>query len=171
MLALGCTASYSCASLGQGRGVVGHVTDSCIANESCHNTGFNWGSIGSNSTSCKADSVCKDAGSGSTGTISSNLQGCCNSANACKSATEATLPKQCNSKVRDCNVPVLKPACVQCRATHILWFNVSTHISVSKEVCKSCLKVNEVSTLHSQMLGAKAMNDQQEIWNKCKNVA
>ncbi len=95
-----CTAGNSCFGLGRGDGNVGNVKDSCTELDSCLNTGFNRGSIGSISTSCNALEACKRAGSGLTGSIKSDLNGCCNEVGICESATQATLPKQCNSKVR-----------------------------------------------------------------------
>ncbi len=97
-----CNADGSCNGLGRGEGNVGHVKDSCTEPYSCRDTGFNRGSIGSISTSCKALEACKRAGSGLTGSIKSDLNGCCNEVGVCESATQATLPAQCNSKVRTC---------------------------------------------------------------------
>jgi hypothetical protein len=98
-----CTEVNSCFGLGRGDGNVGYVKDSCTEPYSCLDTGFNRGSIGSISTSCKALDACKRAGSGLTGSIKSNLNGCCNDAGICESATQATLPAQCKrSKVRTC---------------------------------------------------------------------
>jgi hypothetical protein len=63
--------------------------------------------------SCNADNSCKNAGIGSTGAITSNLKNCCNTVSTpstapgvCESATQATLPKQCNSKVRRYSIDV-----------------------------------------------------------------
>ena len=105
-----CTAEKSCYYLAKGSAKVGDVKDSCTAPYSCYKAGFARGSLGSITTSCKAEDACRGAGSGLTGVITSNLNGCCNAASACKSATQATLPAQCkNSKVRKSNVLALKP--------------------------------------------------------------
>lgn len=95
-----CTQSYSCSALGRGAGKAGNVKDSCTGDSSCMNAGKNRGSIGNISSSCNADKACESAGSGSTGAITSNLMGCCNTPYVCQSATQTTLPRQCNSKVR-----------------------------------------------------------------------
>ena len=79
------------------------MKDSCKGYASCFSlSGGKGSSVGSISTSCNADLACYNAGY--TGAITSNLNGCCNAASACKVATEATLPAQCkNSKVRKCD--------------------------------------------------------------------
>lgn len=99
-IANSCTETHSCSALGQGVGKVGHVTDSCTGYKSCMNAGKNRGLIGGISASRNADAACESAGYGSTGAITSNLMGCCNTPYVCQSATQTTLPSQCNSKVR-----------------------------------------------------------------------
>ncbi len=98
-----CTAYFSCYGLGYGAGKVGNVKDSCNRRDSCKKISFKRGSIGDISASCNAIDACLQAGSTLNGAITSNLNMCCNTENACKQATQATLPAQCkNSKVRRC---------------------------------------------------------------------
>lgn len=109
-----CTADHSCRLLGHGAGKIGNVKDSCTALDSCRGAGYNRGSMGSITTSCNAEAACRDAGTGSSGAITSNLKGCCNTVSACELATQSTLPAQCNSKVRKYDEFALKLAtCLQ----------------------------------------------------------
>ena len=100
-----CTAEFSCLSLATGGGKLGDVKDSCSAFGACEKAGINRGSLGSITTSCNAVESCVWAGSEPNGgAITSNLNNCCNTASVCKLANQATLPTQCNSKVRKCDV-------------------------------------------------------------------
>ena len=109
-----CDGTSSCAKLANDGGIAGRISFSCFGEYACSYAGLGvLGGLGDIDKSCNADYACESAGADvlnsnydgdadqyqgyGDGPILSNLNSCCNTADACKKANQTTLPMNCKS--------------------------------------------------------------------------
>jgi len=144
-----CIAQYSCYYGAENKGSIGSISNSCYGEDSCRKAGSDDGSIGNIAQSCRAVNSCKGAGSGLTGRITSNLMNCCNDADECDYATQASLPATCKApdskvreperdwRIRDLHRLAMNIILFICSHTCSTVLFILLDIAVGKETCKN----------------------------------